>query len=384
MGWNRQKSTVTPSPKEPSLTAWLLFGLGALFVGALLFVFHANQLLGIVQSWNHWVLAAAPIVLWFSCFCLQAWLYNSALERHLFELHESAFAQQQWESWANRFHAVLSSGVILPEPLTSIRFLDLEGKLESHSHQTLRLPLDSSEGLKTLLANTEVALRELPEEIPLNVILLTDSSKETSVLQKKIMQLWQEHLPERSGTPTFTVLKEHSYLSLEARFQQPEICAHLILVQQTQGADQWSDTLASLLLVSDDVATKFDLAHSARLLRPMSLEGQRLSDDLRLFFTTQTIARKTQHIIGDSLAWGDVFYELLKANSEHGSAWKVGQTHWLEKYAGRSGPFSPWVIAAIASDVVKMQKANCLMLTSSSEQKFINTVTTGNQDGHNG
>jgi hypothetical protein len=216
------------------------------------------------------------------------------------------------------------------------------------------------------------------------VILLTDSSTDLTLLQKQLAQSWLAYMPESSVQATFTVLNQLSYLTLEERLQHPEISAELILVQQRHGAEQWSDSLASLLLVTDDVARKYKLAHHARLLRPMALRQPLNIDELNLFFTTQTVASNTQNIIGDSLKWGDSFFELLAASKEQGSEWKTEQTHWLENYAGLSGPFSPWLIAAIASEVVSMKQAGCLMLSSTSDQKFINTVTTGNQDEHNG
>lgn len=384
MAWNRQKSIIAPSPKEPSLMGWLFAGVGALFVGALLFVLHANQLLGLLQNDNPWVIAAAPIVLWFSAFCLQGWLYNSALERHQFETHEADFAQQQWEVWAGRHHAVLHCVAIMPELLTSRTFLNAGPEVELHCHQALRLPLDAIQGLETLLSNAVQAVKRLPADLPLNVILLTDSSTDLSLLQKQLAQSWLTYMPEPRAQPTFTVLNQLSYLTLEERLARPEISAELILVQQRHGAEQWSDSLASLLLVTDDVASKYKLTHGARLLRPMALSQSGSADELKVFFSTQTVASSTQCIIGDSLKWGDSFFELLEASKEQGSNWKTEQTHWLENYAGLSGPFSPWLIAAVASEVVSMQKASCLMLSSTSEQKFINTVTTGNQDEHNG
>ncbi len=45
-----------------------------------------------------------------------------------------------------------------------------------------------------------------------------------------------------------------------------------------------------LLLTSDDVAQKYHLPHSSRLLRPMALDMTNFEDDITLFLETQTVA----------------------------------------------------------------------------------------------
>ena len=154
-------------------------------------------------------------------------------------------------------------------------------------------------------------------------------------------------------------------------------------MQQIQGEGRYSDVLAALLLTSDDVATKYQLTHDACLLRPMLLDMGVIEKSLDTFFSTQTQACATENIIGDRADWGDVFADLLEAAAEHAGRWQPEQLHWLEQYAGLSGPFSPWIMAAVVSDIVNIQKADCLMLSSDSEQRFINTVQTGNRNNDN-
>ena len=41
-------------------------------------------------------------------------------------------------------------------------------------------------------------------------------------------------------------------------------------------------------------------------------------------------------------------------------------------------------MVAVASDIVNIQKADCLMLSTDGEQEFINTVQTGNRNDDHG
>jgi hypothetical protein len=163
------------------------------------------------------------------------------------------------------------------------------------------------------------------------------------------------------------------------RLKAPILDVELLLVHQTQGGNEYSDSLSALMLTSDDVATKYQLKHHARLLRPMSIEStQMLSKELDTFFSTQSQAIAARAIVGDSMEWGDDFSALLTSAKQYEGSWKPQQCHWLEKYAGLSGPFSPWIMAAVVSDIALLTKEDCLMLSGDKEQRFVNTVTTGN------
>jgi hypothetical protein len=111
----------------------------------------------------------------------------------------------------------------------------------------------------------------------------------------------------------------------------------------------------------------------------MSIEStQMLSKELDTFFSTQSQAIAARAIVGDSMEWGDDFSALLTSAKQYEGSWKPQQCHWLEKYAGLSGPFSPWIMAAVVSDIALLTKEDCLMLSGDKEQRFVNTVTTGN------
>lgn len=385
MSWERQKSTIADLPEEPSLIVWLIGGVVALVVGVLLFVLHANQLLGPLQKYNLWLVATGPLFVWFFLLCLRGWRYNSAFEKHKFESDEAVYAQQQWKDWAGRHMAVLHSGVILPGFLTPATMLQAPAELEQHINQARRILLQEGKHvLSLLISSVRDVIDQLPSDLPLNVTLLTDAQCEELSLQKTFSEAWQQNMSPGRPVPVVAILKSKSFLSIDERLKSPTLSVDLVLVHQTAGKDKYSDALATLMLASDDVTAKFQLSHGARILRPMSLDISILHDELTVFFSTQTQANTTRCITGDRVNWGDTFSALLNVSKEHGGSWKADQLHWLENYAGVSGPFSPWVMAAVTSGVVGLQHADCLMLSSDEEQSFINTVTTGNKNNDNG
>lgn len=381
MSWERQKSQVTSMPEEPTLLLWLIGGLAALIAGGVLFVLHANQLLGVGQSYNIWVVSGSPPLIWIFCICLTAWLYNNGVDKHAFESKEADHSQQQWTEWAGRYLALMHSEVILPLSLTVPMFIPKSTELEEYNGLATRLDLNPAKAASLIqLEGVKDALMRLPKDIALKAVLLTDSPGEEAELRAVFDNCWGKLMPAECPAPTLLVQRSLSFDSVERRIKTPDISVELVLVQQLSGRDRYSDALATLLLTTDDVATKYELNHDVRLLRPMSLEGDDLFSEFDLYFSTQTQSIKTQHIIGDHCRWGQSFSTMLKASALYQGHWKTEQLYWLETYAGRCGPFSPWVMTAIVSDAVKLLKSDCLMLSEGEGQRFINTVTTGNKN----
>lgn len=380
MAWIRNKPAIAKMPEEPSLIIWLFAGLVALIAGVLLFVLHANHLLKVWQQYNVWLLSGAPVFVWFVLICLRGWIYNNGVDKHEFETKEANYAQQQWVEWAGRYLAVMYSEALLPGRLTPAQFMAASGK-EKHINQALRIDADNDvDALSVLLGNVCPAIQRLPARLPLTVVLLTDSPDDDDVLLQAFSDCWQQQMPAGRAVPSLDILRSYSFAAIEQRIKTPEILVELILVHQMHGAEQYSDALAALLLTLDDVAAKFKLEHDVRLLRPMPLSTDVLLTELDLYFCTQMQANTTGYIIGDHLRWGDDFATLLEASEKYGGDWKTEQLHWLETYTGICGPFSSWILAAVVSDLVRLLQADCLMLSGSTNHRFINTVTTGNKD----
>ncbi|MCS3433649.1 hypothetical protein [Klebsiella sp. BIGb0407] len=379
MVWERRKIIISKAPAEPSLMLWLITGVIAVVAGVLLFLLHAGQLLGPFQIYDIRVLSTTPLLTWIFLMSLRAGLYNVMFNRHRFEFNEAIDTQQRWTDWAGRYLAVLHSTVLLPGKLTAAQFIQPPPGLELYGGQTRRVSWDEAESLLILLGDVSDALLQLPPELPLNITLLTDSPTDPLVLQRLFARSWKETITAKHPIPNLNILQSYSLLALDERIKLSIISAELILVQQLHGGEKYSDALAVLLLVSDDVETLYRLNHDVRFLRPMGLNKIRLPEELALFFSTQTQANSTRFIVGDCLSWADDFIELLNARESGGEPWKTEQLYWLENYSGMCGPFSPWITAAVASDMVSLQQASGLMLANDNEQSFITTVTANSQ-----
>ncbi|ELY2796390.1 hypothetical protein SNN58_001852 [Cronobacter dublinensis] len=380
MSWERQKATIAAEPDEPSLVIWLIAGLVAVITGVLLFVLHANQFLGELQKFNLWIVAGSPLFIWFVMICIRGWMYNYAMDRHQFESDEADYAQQQWTSWAGRYLAVLYSRVILPDELTPSTFLQAPKDLEQSSSLSRRITLPAGEDtFSALIGGLDISELQRLSDLPFHATLLTDSHDPDETLLREFTACWLQLVGMAYHVPLLTILKGRAFDWVGERLKAPILDVELLLVHQTQGGNEYSDSLSALILTSDDVATKYQLKHHARLLRPMSIEStQMLSKELDTFFSTQPQAIAARAIVGDSMEWGDDFSVLLTSAKQYEGSWKPQQCHWLEKYAGLSGPFSPWIMAAVVSDIALLTKEDCLMLSGDKEQRFVNTVTTGN------
>lgn len=386
MSWDRQKATISPEPDEPSLILWLIAGLVAVIAGVVFFILHANNFLGAVQKFNLWIVAGSPLFIWFVMICLRGWIYNHSMDKHQFESDEAEYAQQQWTSWAGRHLSVLYSRVILPDDLTPATFLQAPKNLEQSNSLRRQIALPIGENaFSALLGGLDSAVLQSLSALQFSVTLLTDSSETEESMQKAFSGFWSLVAGQSCPVPPFVILKSSPFEWVEERIKSATLDVDLLLVHQTEGNDKYSDAFAALLLTSDDVATKYQLSHHARLLRPKVLEPtQVLAEELETFFSTQSQAIATSVIVGDSMTWGKDFSMLLASAKEYEGSWKPQQCHWLEKYAGLCGPFSPWIMAAVVSDIAAQTGECCLMLSGDKEQRYINTVTTGNMTNGEG
>lgn len=379
MGWKRQKSSVTPLPEEPSMLLWLLAGFAALVAGGFVFILHASQLLGSWQHYNIWLLSAALPALWFVAICLRGWLYNNGVDKHQFELNEADYSQQLWTAWGGRYLAVMNSEVILPDSFTAAKLIPGDASLPPCGGLARRITLESEEALfLKQLENVKTSLLQLPPDVTLNVFLLTDSLQEASHLQATFSECWHQIMPAERPAPVAEIVRTYSFAAVEQRIKTAKISAELILVQQMNGGEHYSDALATLLLTTDDVANRYELNHPVRLLRPMALTGEDLRSELDLYFSIQSQAINAQYIVADAVHWGLSFSTLLEVSEKYQAHQETKLFHTLERYTGLCGPFSPWIVTALVSNVIKIYQAECLMLSESEGQRFINTMTTGN------
>jgi hypothetical protein len=137
-------------------------------------------------------------------------------------------------------------------------------------------------------------------------------------------------------------------------------------------------------MTSDDVAQKYHLSHPARLLRPMPLDMNKFDNDLTLFLETQVAACRTARVLGDSYRWESVAAPLMTIGNSHGAVWEPAARMLLERWCGIPGPAAPWLLTALAADLVSLGNTSLLTLFSSGDERFISTVTSGSENEHIG
>ncbi|ROP61778.1 hypothetical protein EDF81_0252 [Enterobacter sp. BIGb0383] len=385
MGWTRTKALTTELPPAPSLIRWFLSGVLMAIAGVLLFILHASGTMKILAEFNIWWVSLAPPGIWLTLFCLRGWLWGKEVDEYEFLQKEAARAQKLWEAWAERHLAILGSCLFLPDNISAVSLPHTLPQQYGLIRKIDYLPGTASlEQIATeaLLKGTEDALRKLPADLPLKVVLIADLPAAEMV--KAFAAVWTTLFPERALPDDITVNTILSMGRVEERLQQPLLTVELFLVVQLRGGEAYSDGLAALLLTSDDVAQKYHLPHPARLLRPMPLDIARFDEDLRLFLNTQTVACRTTFVLEDHRGWEEMTAALITTGHVQGAAWGPSERISLEKWSGIPGPASPWLLTALAADLVSRNKTSLLMLLASGEERFISTVTSGSENEHIG
>ncbi|WP_244968542.1 hypothetical protein [Rosenbergiella australiborealis] len=373
-------------PPEPSFTGWLLAGGGAAVVGTFLFILHASGMVRALAVFNIWWLASSPFLGWFFLFCLRGWLWGRTVNEYQFLQKEAEYGQQQWEAWAGRYLAVLGSSILLPSGVTSEtiakstaadapQFLSLTSHFDTQS-------VNSTSLLELGLAGVQNAIAMLPATVPFNITIVSDMI--SSDFETHFRKSWGKIYPGRALTGSVSCCETLSFAWVEERLKNPVFDIDLILILQHQGAEQYSDALSALLLTSDDVAEKYQLSHSARILRPMPLDMKNFRADIGLFLETQTIACQTSNVFCDCGHWNDGFADLMTASQSHLTLWVPQEIDVLEKYNGIPGAGSAWLLASLLADIVSVSNKPILGLFTSGNDRFVSTVTSGSKNNDAG
>ncbi|WP_339139931.1 type VI secretion protein [Escherichia coli] len=378
MGWKRNRISLLISPSAPSLIWWSLSGILVIIVGILLFIIHASGHVKTLNMLSIWWFSLTPPGIWFLLFLLRCWQWNNQIDKYLFLKKENEYAQMQWEVWAERYLVISASSVMLPGGVTAGAILkSLADTLPSGYLLTKRLK-NINTPVTSALASLQLSICQLPAALPVNVTLITDQPD--SEIRSAFVSAWEALFPQRVVLDNIEVTPDFSMGWVDERLKQPVLTVDLILVIQLNGGNAYSDGLAALLLTSDDVAQKYNLPHPARLLRPMSLDINKFNDEFTLFLETQTAACRTARVLGDCYHWEKIAAPLMTIGNQYGAGWEPSGRMLLEKWCGIPGPAAPWLLTALAADLVCLGNDSLLTLFSSGEEHFISTVTSGNQN----
>ena len=386
MGWKRKKSLTTELPPSLSITGWSLSGMLTGIVSITLIIVQQAGMLKPLSGINIWISSFVPFGAWILFFCIRLWLWGKNIDEHNFHLKEAERAQKEWKAWAERYLAVVESCVFLPDTFT-VSCLHNELPVSSGLTKKINYLAENNimhNAIEVLLRGTEESLSGLSSDLSLRVTLVTDMPAEES--KATFFSVWAILFPQLSAPSVNVHTTAFSMNWADERLKQPELSVDLILVMQLKGSDEdtCSDGLAGLLLTSDDVAQKYQLPHRARLMRPMQIDMNNFQDDITLYLETQTVGCHTSRVLSDSCCWATMTPLLMKIGREHGTSWKPAGNMVLEQWSGIPGPAAPWLLTAIAADLISLHDLSLLTLFSSGEERFISTVTSGSEDEHIG
>ncbi len=384
MGWDRQKPFITEKPSPPSLGRWLLAGVLSIIVGILLFSLHvADRLIGL-QTVNIWAASTIPIIGWGLAFCIRGYMYGRDLSHYTFLQDEAQQAQQEWQTWAERYMAVLASCVLLPDVITVSYLANKPTDVEFQRGLVRRidyLPEDKGteyQAIMALLASIQQALNSLPPDIELRATLLTDSDPaEYEQLRAVWAQCWDKTIPTRFAPITLTLSAEMPYSKIEDGIKNAITGAELILVLQLHGDENYSDGLAVFLLMTDDMAQKHQLPIQGRLLRPMQLNIAQAESELALFMETQSLACRAGGILGDSTELMSLTPKIIPVGHQLGANFSAESVLIQESLTGIPGPFSAWLVAAFGLDFAYYYDVPYVVFSFGPECGVVSTVSPG-------
>lgn len=371
------------APEPPVLSRWLWAAVMAALVGVLLFLLHASERMPVLNTLNIWVLSGSLLLVWTLAFGARAYFHGGALSHYQFLEEEAQRAQQSWQSWAQRYLAVCSSCVRLPDEV-SVRVLT-QGPFEllprtGQARRIAGLPVGTERtqaALLMLIPSLQSTLQALPAGQALRVTLLSDvHPSEYEVLRNVWQQAWTSTMSQ--PFPVTLILADGlSYRFIDETLKVASAAIDLILVLQVYGKGLYSDGLAALLLCPDNLAIALDVPITAGLLRPMPLDIDALDRELPLFLDTQVSAVRATGMLADDVDWQPVIAQILAIAGTQGASLKADQQWIQECLCGRAGPLGHWLVIALGVEWVRHQRNPLLVLAREGARHWVGTITTG-------
>lgn len=384
MAWNRRAPDVIEAPSPLSMIRWLGAALLAVIIGIGLFVLVVSGRLPELSSFNPWMLAASPLLVWLLAFAIRSYTYGGTLGHFQFLEEQADDAKAAWNQWAQRSFGVQASCVVLPEQVSAAVIAQGAPGEPRRPGEVCRIAeLPAAGGgrvqaaLQMLIAGVGPALNELPADRELRVTVLSDLDIDgLEAFRAAWGKAWFKAVPGRSQVkPTF--VSGLSLQWLEDNLKAPGSAIDLILVLQVNGAKAYSDGLAALLLCPDALAQEWELPVQGRLLRPMPLNVEQLDSEIPLFLETQLAARSATGILADSAQWQPSLGTLLAMGEAQQAKFQVGQQWIQEALCGVPGPFSAWLLAALGLEMSRHLQQPLVLLSQEPSQHWISTVATG-------
>lgn len=374
---------VAELPSSPSLTRWLGAGVSAVLIGVVLFLLVVSERVPELKSVNLWVLCLSPVVLCVVAFGARAYVYGGALSHYHFLEEQSQEAHRAWTAWAQRHLAIQSCCLILPEQVSAATLMEAGQSVPACPPVAKRisaLPSSPSErehtGLHLLMTAVAPSLAALPAKSELRVTVLCDSAPEH---HERLKKAWLKHWQAAASKAVLAhlvVTAELSYGEIERRLKEQDETLELLVVLQVHGENTYSDGLTAFLFSPDGIAGLQSNA-SARLLRPMPLDPEKLDEELPMFLQTQIAARQAVGVLADCKEWQPALPSIVATAVADGMELKA-ENQWTQSaLCGLSGPFVNWLTTALGAEMVLHQQRPLLLLSREREHGWITTLAPG-------
>ncbi|AKJ43184.1 hypothetical protein [Pragia fontium] len=382
MGWEYKEVIMSDRPKRPSLFRWILAAAASIGVGVMLFILQVTRHPMLLQSWSIWLLTCLPIVICLLLFSIQSYFFGLALGQWELLQHESLRVKQEWNYWAERYISVVSSCVLFPDKITASLLMNNAGNLEAQWGLIRRIDYLSKktsqiyQAIHTLLNSIEQKVIALPIKEGLRITVLIDTPlNQRDSIRATLIEVWQDVFPNKPLPSYINITEQLSCSSLDLQLRQAKTDYELLLVIQLHGKDDYSDGLAIFLLATDDIEQKYNLKTIARILRPMLLDMDNLKTELEVFLYMQTTSHQTKDIISDSQKVITLLPEIFPVGEKYGVIWNTQDVRLIEMFMGISGPFSEWLIMALAVDCSNLNSTPSLAISVGGN--WVTTVVPG-------
>lgn len=378
MKWDYRFPQAPEAATPMRLGRWMVSGIVASLLAAGLYVMQGA--LPALARLDTWMLVAAPLLCVLGLFVFRCLLQIAGQGYYADRQHDLDCLQDAWRRWAQQSLAVYSGCAVLPDNITASILGGGAADLPLRQGDARRLaqlpeqgPGRLAQSLALLRPSVIAAMQKMPPGEALRVTLLNDQS---AAGQDALSDAWKLLWTAIGGSQRVReeiVVPELDWQLLNTRLRSKKPVWELLVVLQLEGADNYSDGLAVLLL------GPYALAQPQRpmlgsLCRPMPLEQQNASEPLGRFLQAQTHASKSAALLADSIQWQATLQDLCTVGRDQ--EWLLApQKRWvLEQYCGLPGPFSKWLIGVFALEAARHLQAPVLMLAGDESQGWINTV----------
>ena len=384
MGWDRHPCETVAAPAAISAARWGGAAVLAVLAGVSLFMLYASQSLPFLLAANVWLLAFSPLLLVTLAFAVRIYGYGGALDHHRFLEQEAQTAQHGWEVWSQRHMTVHDSCVLLPEQVSAAVLASGRSGLAPRTGCARRLPGLPDDPAQRIQMALLMAVRGLAPSLKalglgpaLQVTLLSDVEPER---REWVANAWRRawnHGTNKAPEPTLTHVAGLSYGWVEERIRAASQAVELVVVVQVNGGQRYSDAVAALLLACDCSTAAAVLPVKGRLLRPMPLETSDVAAEMDQLLQSQCAARRATGLLADAAHWQAHSGAIVAASLAGNGVLKVADRWIQEALCGVPGPFSSWLVAALATELAQLRDQPLLVLATEHEQHWISTVDTG-------